>query len=85
MNELDLIEKLARLARSRPPPSVDVADKVMRRLKAGAVVEPADRFWPLAASVSFVAGALVLLAVQSLVASQEPLAELLSAVRAVFL
>ena len=84
MNELDLIEKLAQLARSKPPPSVDVADEVMRRLKAGVGVEPAGMFWPLAAGVSFAAAASVLLAIQSLVASQEPLAELLSAVRTVF-
>jgi hypothetical protein len=84
MNELDLVERLARLARSKPAPSVDVADKVMRRLKAGAAAEPADMFWPLAAGVSFAAAALLFLAVQSLVASQEPLAELLSAVRTVF-
>ena len=40
MNELEFVEKLARLARSKPPPSVDVADKVMRRLKVEAMREP---------------------------------------------
>lgn len=84
MNELDLVEKLARLAHSKPPPSVDVADGVMRRLGAEAMARPRNGFWPLAAGVSFVAAASVLLAIQSLVASQEPLAELLSAVRTVF-
>lgn len=85
MNELDLVERLARLARGKRPPSVDVADEVMRRLGSEAMAEPAGRFWPLAAAVSFVAAASVLLAIQSLVASQEPLAELLTAVRTVFL
>ena len=86
MNELEFVERLARLARSLPPPSVEVADKVMFRLKAEAMREPNGGFWPLlAAGVSFAAAASILLAIQSLLALQEPLAELLSAVRTVFL
>ncbi len=85
IDELEFVEKLARAARGRIPPSVEVADGVMHRLKAEASPEPNGGFWPLAAGVSFAGAASILLAVQSVVALQEPLAELLSAVRAVFL
>lgn len=85
MDELEFVEKLARAARGRTPPSVEVVDGVMHRLKAEAMREPNGGSWPLAASVSFAGAASILLAVQSVFALQEPLAELLSAVREVFL
>lgn len=86
IDELEFVEKLARAARGRTPPSVEVADGVMRRLKAEASPEPNGGSWALlAAGVSFAAAASILLAIQSLLALQEPLAEILSTVRTVFL
>ena len=61
MDELGLVRRLARAARAEPPPRIDVADAVIRRLEAGA---PSRCDWTLLAIVSAAAVALLPLAIQ---------------------
>lgn len=86
MKNLDLIEnlaRLARLARKAKPPSVDVADGVMRRLTEKAGAEPPASFWPLAAAVSLATAASFFFALRAWLAARDPLVELVSSVGAV--
>jgi hypothetical protein len=84
MDDLEFIEELAGIARRRPPPSVDVVDRVMHRIEAAAAPKPDGSFWPLAVGVSLAAIALFLLALQSLAALDDPIVEILDSVKEVF-
>jgi len=81
MNEIDPVDRLARLARGARAPSVDVADAVMRRIAARPAARPAWALWPLVVGVSFAAAATLVLAAWSYMALEEPAVELLGAVR----
>lgn len=84
MDELEFVERLARAARGTAPPSVDVADRVMRRLGREVAPEVDGGFSPFAVGVSAATVALLFLAVQSFMAGRDPFVEILNMARVVF-
>jgi hypothetical protein len=84
MDEMELVERLARSARGAATPSVDVVDRVMRRLGREVVPWANGRFWSLAAGLSTVAAATLLLAIRSLAAFEDLFVQVLSIAKAVF-
>jgi hypothetical protein len=78
MNEIKFLRKLDSAA-SAPTPSIDVSDRVIRRIRNRIRLPQASRPWWLAAALSSaVAAAVVLFAVQEMSATQEPFNGLLS-------
>jgi anti-sigma factor RsiW len=77
MKEIELIQKLD--AAAGPPPEIDVADQVLRRIRTARAQAPQSGPMWIAALISSVAAAAVLLiALQSVSALQNPLGDLLT-------
>jgi hypothetical protein len=76
MNELDRLERIVRAARHEPAPRIDVADRVIDRIRARrpAVNAPLAI---LAATSSVAAAVVAVVAAQTWLAWQDPFASLL--------
>ncbi|MFH1227644.1 MAG: hypothetical protein V1701_07055 [Planctomycetota bacterium] len=82
MNQLEVIENLAALARKEPVPTFDVTGQVMHKLVFRN--EQTVSFWWLATASLATVSAFILF-VQVYIVSQDPLVEFLESIRSVLL